>query len=335
MANQTPTNVDEIDLGQLFQMIGKVFDTIFRGFLGLYLYVKKNILVLGILVIVGVAIGFAMNKITTDLMKTDIIVKPNIDSRNYLYEVVDEIQANIKAKDILFFKDLGIDVENLNGFEITVEPLTDNTDNPDQVAEYLELLQVFEGSTEGPTEAISDIVLTEITSKSTLINHKISFYFKDSKHGQDYAKKLMRYINSNPYFVDLIAVYNQNALKRVEKNTELVTQIDTLISSYAEKLGQNNTSISDAKISFNNEENIDIRALFDLKKELIEDIELKKVELNTITHPIKIINFGKPQEVKKALFIDGIVLIPSLLVGLFFLISIVKYLNRKADEIKI
>lgn len=331
MADQTPTNSDEIDLGQLFQLIGKGFQKVFRAFLGFYLYLKKNIFILGGLVILGAALGYGLNQITTDLMKTEVIVKPNLESRNYLYEVVDEIQANIQAQDTLFFKELGISVENLKVFKVTVESLGDTRNISDQGTEYLELLKGFEGS----SEAISDIVRAEILSKSTLINHKISFYFKDPKFGQEHAKKLMDYINSNPYFTDLISVYNENALKRIKKNTELVTQIDALISSYAEKLGQKDNPISDGRISFDNEERIDVKGLFELKNKLIKDIEHKKVELKTDTEAVKIINFGKPQEVKKAFFGKSIVLMPLLFIGLFFLISSIKYLNRKASEMQI
>ena len=173
--NNIPNNnsSDEIDLGQLFQMIGNGFNRIFRSFLRLFLYLKKNALILFGLVILGGAIGFGLNLIVDKKIKTEVIVKPNLDSRNYLYEVVDEIQSNIKAKDTLFFKDLGILVENLKGFEITVESLGDTRKNAEQGIEYLELLKGFEGS----SEAIADIVRAEILSKSTLINHKITFYF--------------------------------------------------------------------------------------------------------------------------------------------------------------
>ena len=120
-----------------------------------------------------------------------------------------------------------------------------------------------------------------------------------------------------------------------KKNTELVIQIDALISSYAEKLAQKDNPISDGRISFDNEEKLDIKGLFQLKNSLIKDIENKKIELKTRTEAIKIINFGKPQEVQKAFFGKSIILIPSIIIGLFFMISIVKYLNKKVSEMQI
>ena len=323
------SNSEEIDLGQLFQLIGKVFNKAFRGFLGFYLYIKKNILILAGLGILGIAIGYGLKQVTTDLMKTEVIVRPNLESRNYLYEVVDEIQANIKAKDTLFFNSLGISINKIEGLKIIVEPLGDSKNLSQQSTEYLELLKEFESS----SEAISDVVNAEILSKTTLINHKISFYFKEnSEIGEKYAKKIMDFINSNPYFKDLMKIHNENANIRIEKNRELVGQIDVLISTYSKKLAQNDNSISEGRILFDNEENMDIKGLFQLKASLLKDIESQKIDLKEQSQPITIINFGKSQEVQKALFGRTIVLIPTVLIGLFFIISIIKYLNRKASE---
>ena len=331
--NPTPKNTsssDEIDLGQLFQMIGNGFNRIFNALLRTFLYLKKNAIVLGGLIILAVAIGFGLNQIADKKMKTEVIVKPNLDSRKYLYEVVDEIQSNIKARDTLFFKDLGILVENLKGFEVTVESLGDTRNNVDQGTEYLELLKGFESS----SEAISDIVRAEILSKSTLINHKITFYFKNPVVGQDYAKKLMKYINSNEYFVELIEVYNDNSKERIRQNMELIKQIDGLIASYADKLAEKDQTPNGGTISFDTEEKVDVTGLFDLKNNLLKDTENKKLELQKRVEAISIINFGRPQQVQKAFFEKSIILFPMILIGTFFLFSFLKYLNRKAIELQ-
>jgi len=66
---------------------------------------------------------------------------------------------------------------------------------------------------------------------------------------------------------------------------------------------------------------------------LIRDIETKKIDLQENTDAINVINFGKSQQVIKAFFGKSIVLIPLILISLFFVISFLKYLNRKATEI--
>ena len=108
---------------------------------------------------------------------------------------------------------MGIPVEDLKGFKVTVESLGDTRKEEGKGMEYLELLKDFEGS----SEAISDIVRAEILSKSTLINHKITFYYKNPILGQAYAKKLMDYINSNAYFTELIAIYQEKCQRAYRK----------------------------------------------------------------------------------------------------------------------
>ena len=328
--NPTPKNTsssDEIDLGQLFQMIGNGFNRIFNALLRTFLYLKKNAIVLGGLIILGVAIGFGLNQFVDKKKKTEVIVKPNLESKNYLYDVVSEIQANIEAKDASFFKALDISVEDLIGFGITVESASKNVENKIDI-EYLELLEKFEN-----TNIVSDVVRAEILNKSSL-NHRISFYYKDAEKGQENAKKLMSYINSNNYLTELVKTYTENAKERIQKNTVLVKQLDELITNYSKKLAQKDNGSNEGRIVLDNEEQLDVKGLFELKNDLIRDTENKKLELQKSAEAISIINFGRPQQVQKAFYGKNIVLFPIILIGMFFLFSFLKYLNGKALEMQ-
>ena len=72
------TSNDEIDLGQLFNIIGKGFTNLFKSFLRLFLYIKRNLIKLGILVLVGLLVGFGLNQIIIKKQKIEVIVKPNL-----------------------------------------------------------------------------------------------------------------------------------------------------------------------------------------------------------------------------------------------------------------
>ncbi|WP_282160180.1 hypothetical protein [Ulvibacterium marinum] len=333
MADKQPQNnrnsSDEIDLGQLFQMIQRGLDRVFRGFLRLFLHLKKNVLILIGLVVLGVAIGFGLNQIVTRGMKTDVIVKPNLESKNYLYDVIDEIQANIKAKDTSFFQPLGISIDRLKGFKIEIEPIEggQNGKNLEDQMKYLETLQSFQNTT-----IISDVVRTEILNSSSL-NHRISFFYKDAAYGQECAKKLMDYINSNSYFEELIKIYQENAKERIEKNEAVISQLDDLITNYSEKIGEKTNSVGEGRIVLDSEEGLDTKGLFELKNSLIRDTERKNLELMEQTSIVSIINFGKPQQIQKPFFGKNIVLLPTILLGVFFLWSVIGYLNKKSLEI--
>lgn len=318
---------DEIDLGQLFQMIGNGFNRLFRGILRIFLYLKKNVLILLGLVILGGIIGFGLNRIISKKLKTEVIVKPQMESKNYLYDVIDEIQSNIKSKDTAFFSNIGVDIIDFAGLEISIAPVSDNRESSESEMKYLELLQSFEN-----TEAIADIVRAELQNKSSF-NHRITFFYKDAEVGQQFAKGVMAYINTNEYFDGLITVYRENATSRINENKQLLKQVDEIITSYAKKMAENDDMVGNDRIVLDNQETVNITGLFELKNSLIQDIESKYLELEQRTDPIKIINFGKPQQVQKAFFGKNIVLIPLVFVGFFFLVSIFKYLNKKSTEL--
>ncbi|RNC92277.1 MAG: hypothetical protein ED555_04040 [Allomuricauda sp.] len=326
---QTKNNTsDEIDLGQLFQMIGKGLENLFKRFLRLFVFLKKNALILIGLALLGGAAGYGLKQITSEKMKTEVIVRPNIESKDYLYDVVAEIGANIKAKDTDFFDPMGIDINGLKGFEIQIESMGNKKGKLEDELKYLELLKGLDIS-----RSYADVVRDEILSRNSL-NHKITFFYKEGTKGYESAEKLMDYINSNPYFNELIEVYLKNATDRIKNNEDLIEQLDKLIGQYSANLAnQENGSSNTDRIILDGEEEMDIRALFDLKNDLIRDIESKKVELKTRENAIKIINFGRPQEVVIPFFGKTLVLLPLLFIGAFVLLSILKYLNKKSQEL--
>lgn len=327
MADKQPRhNSDEIDLGQLFQMIGKGVNSIFRSLLRIFLYFKKNMVILIGLAVIGAGIGYGLSKIVSKKLKIEVIVKPQMDSKNYLYDVIDEIQANLKNKDSVFFKSIGMELTNFEGLAVLINKVKpDEGDESD--SKYLELLQSFEN-----TEAISDIVRAELQNK-TSFNHRITFLFKNPDIGKDFAEKIMKYINENEYFKGLITVYRTNATSRIEENKELLKQVDEIITNYSKNMGDSSASSGTDRIVLDNKETVNITGLFQLKNDLIQDIETKKIELENSTEVIKVINFGKSQPIQKPMFSRWIAALPMVLIGIFFIASLLTYLNKKAKAL--
>lgn len=326
MDNSHPQRSDEIDLGQLLKMIANGFTAIFRVFLRFFLYLKRNAIKLFILVVIGAAIGFGLNQIISKSLKTDVIVKPNGDSVDYLYDVVEEINTNLKVKDTAFGKELGINMAQMDNLKVTIEPLEKSKeDNIEDKIKYIEALEKFRGD-----PVISDIIRMEIRGNSTL-NHKLTIHFQDPENGRRAAEQIVDYINANPYYKELTEISQDNARNRINQNTQLVAQIDTLVSAYSSSMRRG--AVTDTRITLAEDEGLDLPGLLNLKNVLLRDIEQKKLEIQGEKEAIRVINFGATQQVKKSFFGRTVVLIPLILVGVFILIDILKYLNRKAEEI--
>ncbi|MGB6153773.1 MAG: hypothetical protein WBG48_17455 [Pricia sp.] len=334
MAEQVPPNnpqsSDEIDLGQLFKMIGNGFMAVFRGFLRFFLYLKTNFVKLAILVFVGFAIGFALKFIILDELKTEVIVKPNFDSKDYLYNVVEEIESNLKMKDTTFFRELGIVVSELKSLRIEIEPIQEIEEEEDleNDMKYLEILQNFQDN-----GFVLDAVKSEIQKKSNM-NHRITFFYKNILAGRAATLKLMEYVENNSYFNEIKKVYNENSQSKIERNRELIQQIDSLISGYAKNLSKQR-SLDKGTMIVDNEKGLDITGILALKNSLIKEIEIKKLELVEQKEVVKVINFGKTQKVKVPIYAQGVAIIPLILLFFFFLYSSIRFLNRKADEMDI
>ena len=331
MADQpvNQNNSDEIDLGQLFQMLRNGFNKLGVFFLRLFIYLKKSALILIGLVVLGVAIGYGLKFITTEKVQLDVIVRPNLESKDYLYDVISEIESNIKDKNPTFLNRLDITGEDLKGFEISIVAVKkeEKEDNEKQL-EYLEVLQKFQN-----TDLIADVIREELLKKTEL-NHRITFTYKNS-NGEEIARKLLDYINSNGYFTELLSVQKENSRERIQKSEVLIAQIDTIIQSYSKNLNKQSSPLETGKLVLQNEERLNVTGLITLKTELIEDIEEKKMELKQLNGPISIINFGNPHQVGKAFFGKKIIVLPLLFIAIFFLLSFLKYLNRKASEIEV
>jgi len=336
MANlEQPNNSqdsNEIDLGQLFELIKKGFHNLFKKFLRLFVYFKKNLLKLVILIAIGVGVGLLMNNLIPKKLKTEVIVKPNFNSKDYLYAAVDEIASNILAKDSMFFKNMGVAVNELDNFSIEIEPveeLEEDQEIIEQNTKYLEVLQNFKND-----EFILNAIKSEIFQNSEPV-HRITFYFKNGQIGNDYARKMMNYINSNPYFIELQKVSIKNAEMRIEQNKDLVNQIDDLIANYSKKLANNENVPSKAQgmLLLDSENSLNIPNLLSLKNRLIRETEDKRFAMLEQADFVSIQNFGKTQPVKKSLLGKNLVLFPSILLGAFFLLSMILYMNKKAKEL--
>ena len=321
---------DEIDLGQLFKMIGNGLNKIGTWFLRVFLYFKKNILILAVLGIVGIGAGYGLGKILTRLKKTEIIVKPNFESKDYLYGVVQEIQSKIKGKDTAFFNELGIDLEAIHKFKVDIAPVQESNakSNLEEDLKYLEYLGDLKGES-SIKQVIKNVVLA-----SSYVNHKITFYYKEADLGQEAAKRIMEYINGNEYFKELKGIYLANAEERIEENKTLIEQIDVLIGNYSKALGnKSKQSTGDGMVMLGGEQGLNIPALLNLKNSMIQSTAANKLAIREQQSTIKVLNFGRPQEVERNFFTYGITLIPSILIGLFFVWSALKYLNKKARQL--
>ena len=138
MSKETPQpqQSEEVDLGQLFKLIGSAFNRFFRfigsilnsfflAFVWLVFFIKKHFIKLVIASVIGVAFGFIKERISEPVYKTSIVVKQNYKTGENLYSALNNYNELISEKDsITLANDLLISPEEANNIlGFVVEPL--------------------------------------------------------------------------------------------------------------------------------------------------------------------------------------------------------------------
>ena len=325
---------DEIDLSQFFRLIGAGFRKAFSCLLTVFLYLKRNIWWFAGLILAGGLAGYLMDQNGEERQQIEVVVTPNLDendylfsTRTYLYDVVEEIQSEISARDTAFFKELGMDIDRMTGFEIGISPiipLSKEVLEGDQ--QILEVLQEL-----GDSDAISEMAASALKSQ-VIRDHRLIFAFSDLEIGEDYARKLLEYINSNTYYSRIVGIQKGNALERIESNDSLIKQIDVLVETYTSKIGRDRQGTT-GQLVVDNQEILDIPALLRLKNNLQSETEMKRLEFEMKQGPVTVVNFGEPHKLVQPLFKRNLVQFPLIFISAFLLVSLIGYLNRKAKDL--
>lgn len=315
--NSTNSDNQEIDLSMISNKINRFFGglgtSIYRGIV----FFKRNLLLTGILVVAGAGLGFYLD-MSNKSYDSEIIVKPNFGSIDYLYSKIDLLQSKIKDRDTLFLKSIGIEKpKNLNLIEI--EPVIDiysfvsNADkNSDQNTQNFELVKLL--AEDGD---INKIIKDRVTSKN-YSSHKIHLRTKGQIQDSKIIIPIMNYLNNNEYYEAIRKTYVKNIAIKMLKNEETINQINELLNQFSNST--NSTQKSDKLVYYN--ENTQLNEIIKTKEGLLFELGNQRLELANVDNIIKktsaVINIknsesvnGKLKFVLPILFIFGFVLVRS------------------------
>jgi len=319
MSSSPQTNLDnqEIDLSKVSKRIGKAFEDfstwIFRGFL----FIKRNLIILAILFIIGAGLGFYLDK-TTKVYDHQIIVTPNFGSTDYLYAKVGLLDAKIRENDTAFLKSIGIkDAKKIA--EIKIEPILDVYKFIDNNPENFELIKLM--AEDGD---INKIIKDEVTSKNYPY-HKISFTTTSITDSIKTVNPLMTFFNDSDYFKKLQKVYLKNLERRLISNDSVIGQIDGVLNEFS-KSNSTVGSKSDRLIYYN--ENTQLNDVIKTKNELVQDKAAVRLELITVDNIIKknssVINVKNTESVNGKMKF----LLPFIFIGIFIAFGFIRAYYR-------
>jgi len=273
---------EEVDLGQLFKMIGSAFTrlynfigSIFNNFLlaliWLVLFVKKRTIIFSVAGFVGLVVGVALDMSMPPTYKSTLSIKQNYETGENLYESINYYNGLLKDKDYRILGGLlgltELATQEIVGFEI--EPII--TDN-----EYLVMFNSYIGELD--SLAASKIEYKEYVKNIREYKHRYQQISIKSKTRADFKGVFTNIINNietNSFFV------NEQAkdileLQQTQQAIEIsLAQSDSLQETYKRVLENSKDSQSNAEIgiTFEGTNESEKTKEFEL---YINDIELRE-----------------------------------------------------------
>ena len=281
MSNDSQQN-EEVDLGQLFKLIGNMFEKLFKfigsifnklflAFVWMVFFVKRHFIKLVIAGVVGIGLGVLLEKTSDPVYKSYITIKQNYNTGENLYNAITYYNDLLSEGDVSTLRNVlnieSKEAESILGFQI--ESVINENDKLKNYDAYLKTLDSTVAATVNYEAYIKN---------SKDYNHRyqqITIKAKERNNFKTVFNKIISNINSNEYFKnekfkDSIELDNEKqALK------EALDKSESLQNTYKNVLekGLGNSNGSEIGITFEGANDKDKTKEFELYK---SDLELRQ-----------------------------------------------------------
>lgn len=273
-SNKQDFENQEIDLGHISTKIGDFFKSIANRFFNLVLFVKRNIVWISIIFIVGAILGFILDK-KTKVYNHEVIVLCNFSAIDYVNSKINLIEAKRKEGDTVFLKDLGFKNTKKLG-EIEIEPIIEPYKFIDGNERNFKLIELM--AEDGNLEKI---LTDKLTSKNYPF-HRIKFSTNYKTSEEATVNPLLNFLNDSKYFKDIQKVYNNNILVKINENDSIINQINGLLNQFS----KTTSGTKNANLVYYNE-NTQLNEVIKTKENLIAENGRLKLELVNVDKIVK------------------------------------------------
>lgn len=322
-------NQQEMDLSDIFTLIGRLFKNVIYSFFRIFDFVIKMWWVFLLLIVAGIAIGFVLKEEPS--YEANLLLKTNFTSQAYVYTAIEQFNSNLEENDENFIVSLGKLPESFSIKEVSVEPVVEVIDLVNYIGENDGALG--EMTREFKLKDDRELFATDrFLSKFKF--HKLQIVFDSDKNLED-IESFLSFINDNPYAKELKKEGLKNHMAYLESQEQSIVQINELINSLNK---DNSISKQEGREGFYfNNQSENVASLFDTKSNLVEDLEIEKNDFISYTDVAVIVS--DIQASKKSSIADNLIIIYPLGFVIIFLIvsgilSIYRSYKRETSALK-
>lgn len=277
MSNEAnTTDNQEINLTHISHKAKGYFSKLNDSFFDGILFLKRNIIIVAILVIVGAAYGFFIDK-EEHRYEHKVFLIPNFSSTDYLYKEIENL--NFKIYDGSFVEKTKINKDGkLVSFKL--EPVLDVysfVDNPEKDKDENDrtyyLIKLMSENSD-----LSKILENEMTSRN-FKKHLLTITTKDRLSAEQDIKPILDYLNADPYYIKMREEGIKNLDAKIAANETTINQINGILDGTASNPGKsaNNMYV----------DNTDVFELVKLKEKLVREQGRSNIDKLNFTKTIK------------------------------------------------
>ena len=278
MSTQNTQNENqEIDLSMISNKLNEGFERFLSWIFRCFLFIKRNIIIVVILLILGVVFGIYLDK-SEKTYNNNIVVMPNFGSTDYLYAKINLTNSKIKEGDTLFLKEI-IGIKNPTKIKsIEIKPITDVYKF---IANKEENFQLIKLMAEGGD--VKKIIEDNITSKN-FIFHEIKFTTKDMVSDNEIVQPLMTYLNDSEYYQKIQKITISNTERKIAQNDTIIAQVDRFLDGLSNNAA---SSQKNDKLIYYNNENTQLNDVLKTKDAINNEQGSRRLELANFDFIIK------------------------------------------------
>ena len=344
MSTKKQNNDEEVDLGSLFTVIGKgfknffnfignIFKGVFHRLILILLFLKLHILKFSVAVLIGGIVGFFLESNKETKFSSNLIVKPNFESTQLLYENINYYNDLVKQQNTKHLASIfKIDTSKaaaLRKFEIT--PLMNSNDIINAYDNF-----ILEVDTLTVKSYDFDNFESSFTDFDYLV-HNIEVQATVSNIFSELEITIINSIEKNTFFNKIKNLTKENLNTKDSILKANFIEVDSLRSVYMRAIleGAKNNS-NGTNIDLGSKSNITKENdLFEIDRKIIYDLSQTYEDIATKSDVINIISNFKPEGSEIKGITKNLIFIMAVLGFLLTLFIILLFdLNKYLEDYK-
>ncbi len=343
MSDKQQQSSEEIDLGQLFQLIGNAFKklfnfiaSIFKGifhFIMLFLlFIQKHFIKFVIAGVIGIGLGIYLDSKKEQKYISSMVVEPNFNSVQQLYNNIDFYNELAKAKDSVALSNaLKItSTEAASIKELIIESYSDENQKIKLFDQFIRELD---------TTTVKNLDFEAYLKNFNTFDarfHKINLISTDSRVAKKAQPEIVKSISNNGYFKEQKATNDNNIILQdsiYKQQLDEIVSLQQLYKSVMEKEAakeMQGTNINLAENSRSQSKEIELLKERDLLKEKIVKLNQERADKTSI---LNVISDFPTRGVELGGFVNQYkFILPILLVSLLLVFFLLLELNKALKQ---